>query len=87
MPVMMPRYIVQLCHLCFCTISNNGVFYSTSDRFRTMINVLGDSIGAGLVYEMSKKELEELDEAAGINRPTTNNTGDMALETIETAKM
>ncbi|KAB7505435.1 Excitatory amino acid transporter 3 [Armadillidium nasatum] len=30
------------------------------DRFRTMINVLGDSIGAGLVYELSKKELEEM---------------------------
>merc|ERR1739848_983924 len=29
------------------------------DRFRTAINVLGDSIGAGLVYHLSKKELEE----------------------------
>ena len=28
-------------------------------RFRTAINVLGDSIGAGLVYHLSKKELEE----------------------------
>ncbi|TRY73010.1 hypothetical protein TCAL_03354 [Tigriopus californicus] len=28
------------------------------DRFRTAINVLGDSIGAGLVYELSKAELE-----------------------------
>lgn len=31
------------------------------DRFRTAINVLGDSIGAGLVYHLSKKELEEAD--------------------------
>merc|ERR1712213_247597 len=30
------------------------------DRFRTAINVLGDSIGAGLVYHLSKKELEEV---------------------------
>merc|ERR1711881_211017 len=29
------------------------------DRFRTAINVLGDSIGAGLVYELSKKDMEE----------------------------
>eukprot|EP00094_Tigriopus_californicus_P003487 TCALIF_03355-PA protein Name:"Protein of unknown function" AED:0.63 eAED:0.63 QI:146/1/0.5/1/0/0.5/2/0/76 len=27
-------------------------------EFRTAINVLGDSIGAGLVYELSKAELE-----------------------------
>ena len=30
-----------------------------SSRFRTAINVLGDSIGAGLVYHLSKKELEQ----------------------------
>jgi len=30
-------------------------------RFRTAINVLGDSIGAGLVYHLSKDELSELD--------------------------
>jgi len=29
------------------------------DRFRTAINVLGDSIGAGIVYELSKNDLEE----------------------------
>jgi Na+/H+-dicarboxylate symporter len=28
------------------------------DRFRTAINVLGDSIGAGIVYELSKNDLE-----------------------------
>ncbi len=31
------------------------------DRFRTAINVLGDSIGAGLVYHMSKHELEHFE--------------------------
>jgi len=34
------------------------------DRFRTAINVLGDSIGAGLVYHLSKKELEEFKKGA-----------------------
>ena len=34
------------------------------DRFRTAINVLGDSIGAGIVYHLSKDQLsrDELDE-------------------------
>ena len=31
-----------------------------NNRFRTAINVLGDSIGAGLVYELSKHDLEEV---------------------------
>jgi len=31
------------------------------DRFRTVVNVMGDAIGAGIVYHLSKKELEELD--------------------------
>ena len=30
------------------------------DRFRTAINVLGDSIGAGIVFHLSKNELAEL---------------------------
>lgn len=30
------------------------------DRFRTMINVLGDSIGAGIVDHLSKPELLKL---------------------------
>merc|ERR1712168_1557538 len=29
------------------------------DRFRTAINVLGDSLGAGIVYELSKNDLED----------------------------
>ena len=32
------------------------------DRFRTAINVLGDSIGAGIVNHLSKEELKEIDE-------------------------
>ncbi|OXA52781.1 excitatory amino acid transporter 3 [Folsomia candida] len=34
------------------------------DRFRTMINVLGDSIGAGLVYHMSKADLDDIGSGA-----------------------
>jgi len=33
------------------------------DRFRTAINVLGDSIGAGLVYHLSKDELDKMGHA------------------------
>ncbi|KAJ4933620.1 hypothetical protein JOQ06_030444 [Pogonophryne albipinna] len=31
------------------------------DRFRTSVNVVGDSYGAGIVYHLSKLELDELD--------------------------
>ena len=31
------------------------------DRFRTMTNVLGDAIGAGIVEHMSRDELREAD--------------------------
>lgn len=35
-------------------------FLCFSDRFRTTINVLGDSLGAGLVNELSRVELENM---------------------------
>jgi len=38
------------------------------DRFRTAINVLGDSIGAGIVYELSKGDLESVE----LNKKTTD---------------
>lgn len=31
------------------------------DRIRTSINVLGDAYGAGIVYHMSKAELDQMD--------------------------
>jgi len=42
------------------------------DRFRTAINVLGDSIGAGLVYHLSKGELDRMSKttAAATNNKT-----------------
>uniref|UniRef100_A0A3B3RCZ1 Amino acid transporter n=1 Tax=Paramormyrops kingsleyae TaxID=1676925 RepID=A0A3B3RCZ1_9TELE len=41
------------------------------DRFCTMINVLGDAIGAGIVQALSKKELEKMDHTsnAGVINP------------------
>ena len=32
-----------------------------SDRLRTSINVLGDAYGAGIVYHLSKDELDRMD--------------------------
>jgi len=32
------------------------------DRFRTMINVLGDALGAGIVFHLSKEQLEEMED-------------------------
>uniref|UniRef100_A0A8C9VRR8 Amino acid transporter n=1 Tax=Scleropages formosus TaxID=113540 RepID=A0A8C9VRR8_SCLFO len=35
------------------------------DRFRTSVNVVGDSFGAGIVYHLSKEELDQLDAQQG----------------------
>ncbi|KAK3863402.1 hypothetical protein Pcinc_030826 [Petrolisthes cinctipes] len=55
------------------------------DRFRTMINVLGDSIGAGLVYELSKKELEQMSINANgdVDRPSN----EICMDAVESSKM
>ncbi|CAM5114917.1 unnamed protein product [Eretmochelys imbricata] len=37
------------------------------DRFRTMINVLGDAFGAGIVEKLSKRELEQMDVSSEVN--------------------
>ncbi|XP_028567754.1 excitatory amino acid transporter 3 [Podarcis muralis] len=37
------------------------------DRFRTMVNVLGDAFGAGIVEKLSQKELELMDVGAEVN--------------------
>ncbi|XP_053322138.1 excitatory amino acid transporter 3 [Spea bombifrons] len=37
------------------------------DRFRTMVNVLGDAYGTGIVEKLSKKELEQMDVASEVN--------------------
>lgn len=50
-----------------------------------MINVLGDSIGAGLVYELSKKELEQLNVNANgdVERPSN----EIGMDAVESSKM
>ena len=50
-------------------------------RLRTAINVLGDSIGAGIIYHLSKKQLEDEDSAA-VENPQQNgieNSGEINL--------
>ncbi|NWS68633.1 EAA3 protein, partial [Crotophaga sulcirostris] len=37
------------------------------DRFRTMVNVLGDAFGAGIVEKLSKEELEQMDVTSEVN--------------------
>ncbi|XP_036186912.1 excitatory amino acid transporter 3 isoform X2 [Myotis myotis] len=37
------------------------------DRFRTMVNVLGDAFGTGIVEKLSKKELEQMSVASDVN--------------------
>lgn len=50
-----------------------------------MINVLGDSVGAGLVYELSKKELEQMNINANgdVERPSN----EIAMDAVESSKM
>lgn len=50
-----------------------------------MINVLGDSIGAGLVYELSKKELEQMNINANgdVERPSN----EIDMDAVESSKM
>uniref|UniRef100_A0A8C9UXI6 Amino acid transporter n=1 Tax=Scleropages formosus TaxID=113540 RepID=A0A8C9UXI6_SCLFO len=52
------------------------------DRFRTMVNVLGDAFGAGIVQKLCEKELvrtvtvRELDAASSLSLETTLGAGD-----------
>uniref|UniRef100_A0A4W5NEN3 Amino acid transporter n=1 Tax=Hucho hucho TaxID=62062 RepID=A0A4W5NEN3_9TELE len=39
------------------------------DRFRTMINVLGDAYGAGIVQKLSRWELERMDGTSDVTNP------------------
>ena len=51
-----------------------GILFSVEwilDRCRTTVNVLGDSIGAGIVAKLSQKDLAEADRAAQ-NSATSN---------------
>ena len=52
------------------------------DRFRTAINVLGDSIGAGIVFALSKKELDKIDQR---NESSKNNNLEKII--VESSKL
>ena len=52
----------------------NWVFFLFVYRFRTAINVLGDAIGAGIVYHLSKEQLEEMDVNGIESVPEQNGT-------------
>ena len=57
-------------------------------RFRTAINVLGDSLGAGLVYHLSKDDLEEMGDVENMadTRDEPKQSGgnvNMALQMIQ----
>uniref|UniRef100_A0A8C3HF01 Amino acid transporter n=1 Tax=Chrysemys picta bellii TaxID=8478 RepID=A0A8C3HF01_CHRPI len=42
-------------------VLDGGQIVTVRDRMRTSVNVVGDSFGAGIVYHLSKAELENLD--------------------------
>ncbi|XP_036186914.1 excitatory amino acid transporter 3 isoform X4 [Myotis myotis] len=44
-----------------------GQIVTIRDRFRTMVNVLGDAFGTGIVEKLSKKELEQMSVASDVN--------------------
>ena len=52
-------------------------------RFRTTVNVLGDAIGAGIVYHLSKEELELIDQQE--NERTMGNENNLTdkIDSIE----
>lgn len=49
----------SFCGALFSTFAHRGFFYR--DRIRTSINVLGDAFGAGIVYHLTKDDLEKID--------------------------
>ncbi|XP_034937906.1 excitatory amino acid transporter-like [Chelonus insularis] len=53
------------------------------DRLRTSVNVLGDGFGAGIVYHLSKRELDKLDEMQRIDVLETGQSQNKYSEDIE----
>lgn len=55
MDACMDGVFIHLVLFSFC------LFLTCRDRFRTSVNVVGDSYGAGIVYHLSKDELDSFD--------------------------
>ena len=57
----------------------NVCFFSHSrDRCRTVVNVLGDAIGAGIVAKFARNELNRLDELERNRQQQAENNGTAA---------
>ncbi|XP_067171382.1 excitatory amino acid transporter 3 isoform X3 [Apteryx mantelli] len=58
------------------------------DRFRTMVNVLGDAFGTGVVEKLSKRELEQMDVTSEVNivNPFALETATLDNDETETKK-
>lgn len=50
-----------LATIAFCFLTKCFLFFVRRDRMRTSVNVVGDSFGAGIVYHLSKSELDTID--------------------------
>ena len=50
------------------------MFFAIVNRFRTAINVLGDSIGAGIIYHLSKKRLAQSSNLSNLENDTSDQT-------------
>lgn len=49
------------------------IYFVLSDRFRTMINVLGDALAAGIMAHICKKDFEKAANAVAANAPPAAN--------------
>lgn len=59
-----------------------------SDRFRTMINVLGDALAAGIMAHLCKKDFDKTSNGAVVNAPpAANDQRVRRLSNLELIKM
>ena len=60
--------------------------FHSSDRFRTAINVFGDSIGCAIVQHLSRKELDALDRRELVFVDDTRNNSSTIIPLFEPAE-
>lgn len=71
--------------VCVCARMFVYVCVCFSDRFRTTINVLGDSLGAGIIDHLSRGELADMDSAPEVI--TASKSGECAENGVEVTQM